>query len=90
MCAPTVKVLTANVAVPLVSVTGIPGVPSTVKVTAPVALVGATLAVNVTDWPKVEGLPLDARVAAVVAAVTVILVCAPVTDATIVSVAVIV
>ena len=43
-------------AVPPDTATGEPGVPSTVNVTVPVAVLGDTVAVKVTVLPTVEGL----------------------------------
>jgi hypothetical protein len=69
-CAPTLSEEVENVAVPLLIV----AVPSVVlpsrKVTVPVAVAGVTVAVSVTDCPKVEGFAEEAS-AVVVTALTV-------------------
>jgi hypothetical protein len=64
VCVPTVNVVTLLlVAVPPLSVTGVPRVaPSTLNWTVPVAPAGLTVAVKVTPWPKVEGLADEATV----------------------------
>ena len=69
---PTGRVLVVNFAFPALSVI-VPSVwPPLVNVTVPVASVVAlvTTAVNVTDWPSVEGLREDETVVVVEAGLT--------------------
>jgi len=62
LCAPAVSVLRDKVATPALFRVPVPiAVPLALKVTVPVAVpvagaTGATVAVNVTDWPRLEGL----------------------------------
>ena len=63
---PTERVLLANVATPLESVPVPSVVAPSMKVTVPVAVEGATVAVNVTEAPKVEGFKEDVSVVLVV------------------------
>ena len=71
VCAPTASVLVTSVAMPVLNVIGTLAVPSTVKITVPIALAGITLAANVTDCPAVEGLTLEIRAVVVAACATV-------------------
>ena len=50
-----------SVALPELRVTAPSEADPSEKVTVPVAAVGETVAVKVTDWPKVEGLTLEVR-----------------------------
>jgi len=70
-CEETAKAAVANVATPLVIVpVPIVAAPS-LNVTVPDAVAGETVAVNVTDAPKVDGFKDDVIVVAVGACVTV-------------------
>jgi hypothetical protein len=55
LCVPAVKEDIVKVATPPDSVTGGWGTPSILNVTVPVADDGDTVALNITDWPNVEG-----------------------------------
>ena len=60
MCVPTLRLDVEYVAVPDVNVTGMPaGVPSIANWTVPVGELPVTVAVNVTESPKVDGFAED-------------------------------
>ncbi len=58
-CEPVVRVCIVNVAVPLLSVPAPSGLPPSKNVTLPDAALGVTVAVKVTELPKVEVLALE-------------------------------
>jgi hypothetical protein len=58
-CDPAARVEVMNVAVPLLSVPPPIALPPSMNVTVPVAVLGVTLAVNVTALPKIEGSGLE-------------------------------
>jgi len=74
-CDPPPSVDVENVAIPPLTVP----VPSVVapsrNVTVPVAAAGETVAVNVTAWPKVDGLRFEPRLVVVLIFVTGLTVC---------------
>ena len=59
-----------NVAIPALSVPVPSVVAPSLNVTVPVAVLGVTVAVNVTDCPNAEGLVLDATVVVLAATPT--------------------
>ena len=61
-CDAIVRVEVLNVATPLASVPVPIDVPLSLNVTVPVAALGVTVAVKVTDAPKVEGFKLELKV----------------------------
>jgi hypothetical protein len=54
---PTVSEVVCRLAVPFASVPVPRDTDPSLKVTVPVAVPGETVAVKVTDWPNIEGLP---------------------------------
>ena len=66
LCGPTVREEVGKLAEPLLKVTELRGVFPSWNCTEPATLAGVTVAVNVTDCPAVDGLPLEA-IAVVVA-----------------------
>lgn len=70
-CKPSARVEVLKVAVPLLSVRVPIATPLSLNVTVPVAVLGVTVAVKVTEFPAINGFELELSVVVVLATFTV-------------------